>query len=267
MNRDRWREVFNAVRDGSLSPDEALARVAHLPYEDLGFARIDHHRVLRRGFPEAVYGEGKTAGEVARILRAFRERAVPALVTRLDGAKAKAVRRAVPDLVYYPRPRLGYLGPEPGEGVGGVVVVSGGSSDAPVAEEAFLTARFLGARVELHPDVGVAGLHRVASILPSLEKARVVVAVAGMEGALPSVVAGLTGALVIGVPTSVGYGVQDAGKTPLFAMLASCVPGLVVVNVDAGFSAGYAAAVINRAAEPPSEGAPGGRGTRSRRPG
>jgi NCAIR mutase (PurE)-related protein len=146
------------------------------------------------------------------------------------------------------------------------VVVSGGSSDAPVAEEAYLTARYLGARTELHPDVGVAGLHRVASILPSLEEANVVVAVAGMEGALPSVVAGLTGALVIGVPTSIGYGVQDSGKTPLFAMLASCVPGLVVVNVDAGFSAGYAAAVINRAAGTPSKQTSGSRGNPSRRP-
>lgn len=249
-----------------MSPDEALSRVAHLPYEDLGFARIDHHRLLRRGFPEAIFGEGKTGGEVARILQAFQERAVPALVTRLDAAKARAVRRTVPNLVYHPRPRLGYLGPAPGEGAGQVVVVSGGSSDAPVAEEAYLTARYLGARTELHPDVGVAGLHRVASILPSLERARVVVAVAGMEGALPSVVAGLTGALVIGVPTSIGYGVQDSGKTPLFAMLASCVPGLVVVNVDAGFSAGYAAAVINRAAGPPSKRTSGSRGKPSRRP-
>ncbi|MEW5763728.1 MAG: nickel pincer cofactor biosynthesis protein LarB [Acidobacteriota bacterium] len=266
MNRDRWLEVFEAVRKGAMTPEEALSRVSHLPYEDLGFARIDHHRLLRRGFPEAIFGEGKTAGEVARILQSFRERSVPALVTRLDGAKARAVKRAVPGFVYHPRSRLGYLGPAPGEGEGSVVVVSGGSSDAPVAEEAFLTARYLGARAELHPDVGVAGLHRVTALLPSLGKARAVVAVAGMEGALPSVVAGLTGALVIGVPTSIGYGVQDSGKTPLFAMLASCVPGLVVVNVDAGFSAGYAAAVINRAEEAPAKRKPVAGGKAARRP-
>jgi hypothetical protein len=128
-------------------------------------------------------------------------------------------------------------------------VVSGGTSDAGVAEEAYLTARYLGARSELHPDVGVAGLHRLAALMPALQEARVVVAVAGMEGALPSVVAGLTPALVLGVPTSVGFGVQEHGKTALFAMLSSCVPGLVVVNVDAGFSAGYAAAVVNRLKE------------------
>lgn len=238
------------VAAGRLAPDDAVARLATLPFEDLGFARVDHHRFVRRGFPEAIFGEGKTPSEIAEILKAFSSRDVPALVTRLDAPKARTLKKRFENLAYHPRARLAYLGTPPDDLIGSVVVVSGGTSDAPVAEEAFLTARYLGARAEIFQDVGVAGLHRIAAALPALRGARAVIAVAGMEGALPSVVAGLTGAMVIGVPTSVGFGVQDRGKTPLFAMLSSCVPGLVVVNVDAGFSAGYAAAVINRLKEP-----------------
>jgi NCAIR mutase (PurE)-related protein len=246
MKPDRLAAILEEVAAGRLSPEEASKQLTHLPFEDLGFARIDHHRTLRRGFPEAIFGEGKEPAEIARILQAFQERGLPALITLLSPAKARALKRRFPDLAYHARARLAYLGEPPGEGEGLVVVVSGGTSDAPVAEEAALTARYLGARVEYQPDVGVAGLHRLAPLLPMLQEARAVIAVAGMEGALASVVAGLTPALVIGVPTSVGFGVQDRGKTPLFAMLASCVPGLLVVNVDAGFSAGYAAAVVNK---------------------
>ena len=248
MNPERIVDLLREVASGTTSPEGAAERLVHLPFEDLGFAHIDHHRSLRRGFPEAIYGEGKEAAEIARILESFRDKEVPALVTRLDAAKARTLRRRFRSLLYHPRARLAYLGKPPGDGAGLVAVVSGGTSDAPVAQEAALTARYLGAKVQEFADVGVAGLHRLAPVLPALREARVVVAVAGMEGALPSVVAGLTGALVIGVPPSVGFGVQDRGKTPLFAMLASCVPGLVVVNVDAGFSAGYAAAVVNRMA-------------------
>jgi hypothetical protein len=248
MRPEDLKKLLERVASGKLSTAKALERLAHWPFEDLGETRLDHHRVLRRGFPEAVFGEGKTPGQIGKILAAFDRQQIPALVTRLDEEKAEALRGEFPDLCYHARPRLGYLGPEPGEGVGSVVVVSGGTSDGPVAEEAALTARYLGARVELFEDVGVAGLHRLTALLPHLREAKVVVAVAGMEGALPSVVAGLTGALVIGVPTSVGYGVQDRGKTPLFSMLASCVPGLLVVNVDGGFPAGYAAALVNRMA-------------------
>ena len=250
MHPDHLKNLMEDVATGRLTPDDAVAQLATLPFEDLGFARIDHHRFVRRGFPEAVYGEGKTSAEIARILDTFQDRNVPALVTRLDAPKAGSLKRRFKALVYHRRARLAYLGGPPDDLTGSVVVVSGGTSDAPVAEEAFLTARYLGASAELFQDVGVAGLHRIAAALPSLRKARAVIAVAGMEGALPSVVAGLTAAMVIGVPTSVGFGVQDRGKTPLFAMLSSCVPGLVVVNVDAGFSAGYAAAVINRLKEP-----------------
>ena len=249
MRPDRLRALLDAVAAGRVAPDAAAEQLAGLPYEDLGFARLDHHRMLRRGFPEVVYGEGKRPQDLAAILKAYQAREMPALVTRLDGTKARALRRRFPSMTYHPVARLGFLGPDPGEGVGRVVVISGGTSDGPVAEEAYWTARYLGARAEYHPDVGVAGLHRVLDLLPVLRDARVVVAVAGMEGALPSVAAGLTGALVIGVPTSVGYGVQEHGKTALFAMLSSCVPGLLVVNVDGGFSAGYAAAVVNRLGE------------------
>ncbi len=249
MKPESLRRLLTAVAEGRTSPAEAEERLASLPFEDLGFARLDHHRMIRRGFPEAIYGEGKEASEIAAILKAFRAQDVPALVTRLDAPKAAAVKRRCPRLTYHAKARLAYLGDLPGEGEGLVVVVSGGTSDAPVAEEAVWTARYLGARVEYFPDAGVAGLHRIAPVLPRLREARAVIAVAGMEGALASVVAGLAGALVIGVPTSVGFGVQDHGRTPLFAMLASCVPGLVVVNVDAGFSAGYAAAVVNKMKE------------------
>jgi len=247
MNPEALRALLDAVAAGTVSPSEARERLMALPYEDLGFARLDHHRWARRGFPEAVYGEGKTAEEVVRILIAFRERGAPCLVTRLDGEKAEVARQAFPEFVWHPRARLGYLGAEPGAGEGNVLVLSAGTSDAPVAEEAAHTARYLGAKVELRSDVGIAGLHRLAGVLPELRGANVVVAVAGMEGALPAVVAGLTPALVIGVPTSVGFGVHEGGRTPLFAMLSSCVPGLLVVNVDGGFSAGYAAAAVNRA--------------------
>lgn len=247
MNPDALKALLDAVAAGTVSPDQARESLMGLPYEDLGFARLDHHRWARRGFPEAVYGEGKTADELVRILRAFGERQAPCLVTRLDGEKAEAVRQAFPDFAWHPRARLGYRGPEPGEGEGSVLVLSAGTSDAPVAEEAAHTARYLGAKADLRSDVGIAGLHRLAGVLPELRAANVVVAVAGMEGALPAVVAGLTAALVIGVPTSVGFGVHDGGRTPLFAMLSSCVPGLLVVNVDGGFSAGYAAAALNRA--------------------
>ena len=249
MKPETLRKLLSEVAAGSVSPADAERKLASLPFEDLGFARVDHHRSLRRGFPEAVYGEGKEPGEIAAILKSFLAHGVPALVTRLDKAKATFLKRKFPGLVYHQRPRLAYLGDPPGEGTGLVVVLSGGTSDAPVTEEAAWTARYLGARVEVVADAGVAGLHRLAPSLPLLQEARVVIAVAGMEGALASVAAGLTGALVIGVPTSVGFGVQDHGRTPLFAMLASCVPGLVVVNVDAGFSAGYAAAVVNKMKE------------------
>ena len=249
MRPETLRALLRDVAEGRMTLPEAEKRLASLPFEDLGFARLDHHRTLRRGFPEAIYGEGKAPGEIAAILKAFEARGLPAIVTRLDEAKAKSLNKEFPTLVYHPKARLAYLGEKLGDGTGLVVVVSGGTSDAPVAEEAVWTARYLGARVEYFPDAGVAGLHRLAPVLPRLAEARVIVAVAGMEGALASVIAGLSGALVIGVPTSVGFGVQDHGKTPLFAMLASCVPGLVVVNVDAGFSAGYAAAVVNKMKE------------------
>lgn len=246
MKPESLRKLLSEVAAGRLTPEQAETKLAFLPFEDLGFARIDHHRSLRRGFPEAIFGEGKVPSELSAILRAFRSHGVPALVTRLDAGKARSLKRSFPRLTYHAKARLAYLGDPPGEGEGLVLVVSGGTSDAPVAEEAAWTARYLGARVEVIADAGVAGLHRLAPALPLLREARVVIAVAGMEGALPSVIAGLTGALVVGVPTSVGFGVQDHGKTPLFAMLASCVPGLVVVNVDGGFSAGYAAAVVNK---------------------
>ncbi|MEJ2367651.1 MAG: nickel pincer cofactor biosynthesis protein LarB [Acidobacteriota bacterium] len=245
MNPEKLKRLLDDVANGRRSPDDALEDLAALPYSDLGEARLDSHRWLRRGFPEAVLALGKTSENLAEILAEYEKREIPAIITQLPPRKTNLLRRAFPGFDYHQRARLGYLGPPPGEGEGRVVIVSGGTSDRPVVDEAFWTARYLGAKTMVRPDVGVAGLHRIIDLIPELRRANVVVAVAGMEGALPSVVAGLTGAPVIGVPTSVGLGVHDEGRTPLMAMLSSCVPGLVVVNVDGGFSAGYAAALIN----------------------
>ena len=248
MRPDDLKKMLEEVAAGRVAPGEAVKRLAHMPFEDLGDARLDHHRHLRRGFPEAVFGDGKTGPQLVKIAAAFDRQQSPMLVTRLSEEKAAEINAAFPLFRYHPKGRMGYLGPDPGEGAGLVAVVSAGTSDGAVAEEAALTAKYLGANVKLFEDVGVAGLHRLAAIAPQLAEAKVVVAVAGMEGALPSVIAGLTPALVIGVPTSVGYGVQDHGRTPLFSMLSSCVPGLLVVNIDGGFPAGYAAALVNRMA-------------------
>jgi len=220
-------------------------RDGHAPVADLGHSRLDLDRERRCGHPEVVYGEGKTAEELVDVVRALVQHHGRALVTRVGEDAAGAVVEAVPEAQYHERARLVTVGPLP-EGGGEVLVVSAGTSDAPVAEEAALSARFLGARVrELH-DVGVAGLHRLLAETEALRAARVVVVVAGMEGALPSVVGGLVDRPVIAVPTSVGYGAAFEGIAALLGMMNSCAAGVTVVNIDNGFGAGYAAAQINR---------------------
>lgn len=243
----RLRELLEDVRLGRLGADDAVARLRELPYQDLGFAKVDHHRALRRGFPEVVFGPGKTPQQTAEIAVAILESSDRLLVTKAAPEAFTAVQVRVPDAVYNETARAIVVDrrqdPEP---TPGVVVASGGTSDLPAAVEAAVTAELMGCRVERVFDVGVSGLHRLLDHLPTLQGARVIVAVAGMEGALPSVIAGLVRGPVIAVPTSVGYGVGLGGVAALMAMLNSCAPGVAVVNIDNGFGAGYLAAQVVR---------------------
>ncbi|MEW5912512.1 MAG: nickel pincer cofactor biosynthesis protein LarB [Thermodesulfobacteriota bacterium] len=247
MNADRLLALLQEVAGGSLEPDQALQQLKRLPYEDLGFARVDHHRVLRRGFPEVIFGQGKTAQQIAPIARALHRQGAAVLVTRVDPAKAAQVHEQFPELAYHPE--CGCLSleanqpPRPGKGV--VVVISAGTSDQPVAQEAAITAQLMGSAVETIFDVGVSGLHRLLSSQDILQQASAFVVVAGMEGALPSVVAGLVDRPVVAVPTSVGYGTSFGGLAALLGMLNSCAPGLSVVNIDNGFGGGYLAGLID----------------------
>lgn len=230
-----------------MSIDDALAQLANLPYEELGFAKIDHHRALRRGFPEVIFGLGKTAEQIAAIAARLASTSERVLVTKVSEECFDAVKGLVPEAEYHPQARVIIINraKEPPSRPG-IMVVSGGTSDIPIAEEAVLTAELMGNLVERAYDVGVAGVHRLLDHLPRLRQARVVVAVAGMEGALPSVVSGLVSAPVIAVPTSVGYGASFGGLAALLTMLNSCSAGVSVVNIDNGFGAGYLAALINR---------------------
>ncbi|MBV8772278.1 MAG: nickel pincer cofactor biosynthesis protein LarB [Deltaproteobacteria bacterium] len=248
MTEENIRLLLEQVAAGRVSATQALDRLRHLPFENLGFARIDTHRGLRRGVPEVVYGAGKTTEQLVKIGRHVTTSGLNLMVTRLDPVKARAVKRKLPKLQYRPDARIGLLLVQKPNlsGQGAIVVVSAGTSDIPVAEEAAVSAEFFGNRVERLYDVGIAGLHRLTSQLKMLQTAAVVIVVAGMEGALPSVVAGLVGAPVIGVPTSIGYGAALGGITPLFAMLNSCAGGLTVVNIDNGFGAALSATLINR---------------------
>ena len=246
MDREKALDALREVQAGRMDPEAALKLLAQAPYEDIGYAKIDHHRGLRNGAGEVIYGAGKTAEQIAAIA----ERMVAAgneniLITRLDGEKAAQVARSV-NLFYEPQARVGVVNRVPRPLVGSVVVASGGTSDLPVCEEAALTAETLGSRVTRLYDVGVAGLHRLLSHLDELQSARVVVAVAGMEGALASVVGGLVDCPVIAVPTSVGYGASFGGVSALLSMLNACASGICVVNIDNGFGAGYLANRINR---------------------
>ncbi len=246
MDEERLRELLRSVSDGSLSAEEALERLRHLPYEDLGFAEVDHHRGLRKGFPEVVLGQGKTPEQVAAIAERLAAHSDRLLVTRVDAEAYRAVKERVPDAVYHAEARALTLDRSGEARRPGVAVLCAGTSDVPVAEEAAVTAELMGSAVDRMYDVGVAGIHRLLDKVKPMRRARALVAVAGMEGALPSVVAGLVAAPVIAVPTSVGYGSSFQGLAPLLAMLNSCAAGVAVVNIDNGFGAGYLAAVINR---------------------
>lgn len=246
--------LLEKVKSGSMTVERALRKLRDLPYEDLNFARVDHHRSLRQGIPEVVFAQGKKPGEVAAIGRAIYKKSKRLLVTRASKALHQSLR--IKSARFYPVSGVISAG-EKKKKQGGVLVVAAGTSDVPVAEEAALTAAFLGSRVSSLYDVGVAGIHRLMDKRHLLDSARVVVVVAGMEGALPSVVGGLTDRPVVAVPTSVGYGSSLGGLTALFAMLNSCVPGIAVVNIDNGFGAGCLAHKINLMGETAYTGAEG----------
>lgn len=248
--RDDLRALLDDVRSGTTTPDEALERLSTLPFRDLGFARVDLHRELRQGAPEAVLAEGKTPEQVARIVEAFVEGgAGSVLVTRADENVRAAVREVAPEAEEDAVARCIWVARGVPDTRGLVVVVSAGTSDGPVVREARIRAELLGTTVVVHEDVGVAGVHRLAAALPDLERADCVVVVAGMDGALASLVGGLARAPVIGIPTSVGYGSAHGGTTALNAMLSSCAAGLAVVGIDDGLGAGTIAARIARGRE------------------
>ena len=247
MNQDQMRALLESVRSGALDVDAALERVRHLPFEDLGFAKVDHHRALRQGMPEVVFAQGKTPQQVAEIAARILENAPNVLITRADEAAAAAVRERIPQAEYFPLSgALRVWSDRTIRGKGRIAVVSAGTSDIPVAEEAQVTAEVMGNEVETIFDIGVAGIHRLMNNRERLTGARVVVVCAGMEGALPSVVGGLVACPVIAVPTSVGYGASFHGLAALLGMLNSCASNVTVVNIDNGFGAGYVAGLINR---------------------
>lgn len=248
VDRDRLNTILQDVRDGKLSPEEASLLFQDLQTEDLGYASVDHHRAVRLGFPEVVFGQGKTAQQIVGIVKSLRKRQNTVLVTKVDEHKAHRILEEVPELRHNPDARtLVYSrGEREIKGAGTILVVCAGSSDLPVAEEAKVTAEALGNRVASLYDVGVAGIHRLLMNNHKLREASVIIAVAGMEGALPSVIGGLVDRPVIAVPTSVGYGASFGGIAALLGMLNSCAPGVVVVNIDNGFGAAYAAAIMNR---------------------
>jgi NCAIR mutase (PurE)-related protein len=247
MNQNAIEDLLAKIRDKHISPEEGVQRLRTLLYEDVGFAKLDHHRTSRQGLPEVIYAAGKTPAETAEIFARMALQGGNVLATRATRDHGTAVCDRVAGAEYKERARTISLTQDATErGKGLVAVICAGTSDLPVAEEAAVTARVMGNRVELLCDVGVAGLHRLLDHLDILSAARVIVVCAGMEGALPSVVAGLVAAPVIAVPTSVGYGASFQGVTALLAMMNSCAPNVTVVNIDNGFGAAYVASIINR---------------------
>ena len=250
MSQQNILDLLEQVKAGNIEPQQALHQLKKQPFEDLGYAKVDHHRALRQGIAEVIYGAGKTAPQISGIARTMMERGQETiLITRLapDIAAEVSENHA---LQYHPTPRAGVIGslPQP-DGMGKIVVATGGTSDMPVAEEAALTAQALGNDVVRLYDVGVAGLHRLLAHMDSIMSARVIIAIAGMEGALASVIGGLADCPVIGVPTSIGYGASFNGLSALLSMLNSCASGVSVVNIDNGFGAGYLASMINHIKE------------------
>lgn len=248
MNPDHLKAMLQAVRDGSTTVDQAVETLRQLPYQDLGCAQVDHHRELRQGMPEVIFGEGKSVEQISRIMSAMEAKGSNILVTRLSADKAGELLQTFPTAQHYADARCLTLSQATiaPRGKGTILVVSAGTSDIPVAAEALVTARFLGNEAEHLYDVGVAGIHRLLARREKLDAASVIIVVAGMEGALPSVVGGLVDKPVIAVPTSIGYGAAFGGIAALLGMLNSCAAGVTVVNIDNGFGAACAASLINR---------------------
>ncbi|PKB65629.1 MAG: 1-(5-phosphoribosyl)-5-amino-4-imidazole-carboxylate carboxylase [SAR202 cluster bacterium Io17-Chloro-G3] len=244
MDRKQLSLLLERVKSGETPIVEALESLSQLPFQDLGFAKVDHHRALRVGFPEVVFGEGKTPRQVAELAHVIAERS-PLLITRIDTQTFEAVKKKVPEAIYNSTARIAYLTKSNELLKPGVIVACAGTADIPVAEEAAITAEVMGNQVERSYDIGVSGIHRLLAQLPKLREGKVIVVAAGMDAALPSVIGGLVSSPVIAVPTSVGYGASFQGLAALLAILNSCAPGVSVVNIDNGFGAGYLAAIIN----------------------
>lgn len=249
MNPAQIERILEKVRAGEMRTDEALALLKDLPFSDLGFARMDHHRELRTGIPEIIWGENKTAEQIAAIARRMTEKGSLILISRIDSGKAQTLQAEFPGGNYHHEARIFSLndsGEKRAAGRGRIVILAAGTSDVPIAEESFVTATLLGNEVDRIYDVGVSGLHRLLAEVPRLREAAVLIVIAGMEGALPSVVAGLVGKPIVAVPTSIGYGTGLGGIAALLAMLNGCAPGVTVVNIDNGVGAAVAAHMINR---------------------
>ncbi|MEE4116929.1 MAG: nickel pincer cofactor biosynthesis protein LarB [Marinilabiliaceae bacterium] len=247
MNRDKLAELLTRVKLGNTDIEDALEELKHFPYSDLGYARIDHHREIRTGYPEVVYCEGKTCEQVSGIFEHIVSRGSNIMGTRANKEKYEAVKLVVPGALWHEEARIISFTLKPYEVKGPpIAIISAGTSDHPVAEEAAVTAELLGNKVNRIYDAGVAGIHRLVDQMPKIRESRVIIVIAGMEGALASVVGGLVDAPVIAVPTSVGYGANFNGISALLAMLTSCASGVSVVNIDNGFGAGFNASMINK---------------------
>ena len=248
MDEKLVKSILEKVQSQKLTVDEAIIKLRHLPFEDLGFVNIDHHRPLRQGFPECIWGGEKTAEQILTIITKMMDKEHPIIVTRVDQEKAEYITQAIPQVEYHALSRMLTFHSKEIEivGKGTIMVISAGTSDVPVAEEAVITARMMGNWVDTMYDVGVAGIHRLVNQFEKLSEGRVFIVVAGMEGALPSVVGGLVSKPVIAVPTSIGYGANFGGVAALLGMLNSCASSVAVVNIDNGFGAGCVASLINR---------------------
>jgi NCAIR mutase (PurE)-related protein len=247
MNEAQLRALFEKVREGAVDVDEALGKVRHMPFEDLGFAKVDHHRALRHGMPEVIFGLGKTTAEIIAIAGSLLERSPNVLITRITAESASEVLQKFPDGEHFPRAQaIRFWRDRTVHGRGKITVVCAGTSDIPVAQEARITAEVMGNQTEEIHDIGVAGIHRLMSNRERLAESKVVIVCAGMEGALPSAVGGMVACPVIAVPTSIGYGASFHGLAALLGMLNSCASNVTVVNIDNGFGAGYVASLINR---------------------
>jgi len=248
MDMESLKQLLRSVATGETSVEDAAKNLTHISFEDIDYAHIDHHRSLRKGFPEVIFGQGKTEDQVIGIMEKMMLQENIVLVTRIDPQKAECVISHFPEVEYHKDANMLIWAKDeiPIRGKGTILILSAGTSDIPVAKEAYLTAKVMGNRVESVFDVGVAGIHRLLDHNRLINEASVLIVVAGMEGALPSVVAGMVSRPVIAVPTSIGYGVSFGGLTALFAMLNSCSSNIAVVNIDNGFGAGYVASIINK---------------------